>query len=297
MLYHINIDEYLDNADSSVPEYKNRVRIYLQKLENETNNIINKFSTDPVISNCIKGRDLRQIKGTSDLERDENGEVVKDGDKVKTVRTRGDTTEARFPNLLDSVSITIMRTALNTAREVYAKTYQEKFTEFIKSSSNPDKDEIGRAICYSMLYSKDNWTCTRITHMYRGGKTGRENRYTGRKGDYWPCTRYEYVGNLNNKNFELKEENQRNINKYRTYVKYTNDNLKNLLNNTSEKKHLIFNTFDSEIELHKTVLSVESYSDGICTIKEDNDCIYREHDCEGSTDKLVEVLYKKYILK
>ena len=295
MPYRINIDEYLDNADDSMPEYKNRIKIYLQKLETETSNIMNKFSTDPVISKCINGRDLRQIKGTADLERDKNGNLVKDGDKVKTVRTRGDKAEKRFPNLLDSVSNTIMKTALNTAREVYAKIYQEKFTELIKSTSNLDKDKIGRAICYSMLNSKANWTCTRITQLYRGGKKFFFNE--GKKGNYWPCTRYEYTGNLNNKNFELKEKNQGNIDKYKTYIRYTNDSLEALLKDTNEKKSLVFSTKAGGTELHKTVLSIESYSDGICKIKEDNDCIHKEYDCSINGGYLNQVLYKEYNLK
>ena len=115
----------MSKVDNSEQKYKDRIKIYLDKLNSSVSNVMNIFESDTIISKCINGRDLRQIKGTTDYQRNANGDIERDnkGNPIKKVKTRGDTAEARFPNLLDSVSTTVMRDAINVAQSVYSRKY------------------------------------------------------------------------------------------------------------------------------------------------------------------------------
>ena len=125
--YHINIDGYLENIKND--PYKNRVGTYLKKLDASVSNVMNKFYTDPVISKCIHGRDMRQITG-----------------KTQGVKQRNFTT-ARFPSLLDGVSSAVMKTAIDIAQIAYSKTYEKE----LKKMTDVQSDEIKKGMCYGSV--------------------------------------------------------------------------------------------------------------------------------------------------
>ena len=229
----------------------------------------------------------------SEYEKNDDNIIKTDdkGNPIRSLKARGDKTEGRFPNLLDSLSSRIAKQALDVSTAVYAKAYQEKMSELVKLS--PDPDKIAKALCYSMLDSEKNWNCTRRTVMHRQRDKNQE---------YFMCTRYEYIGKLH-KNFDLEEEKQKDSSKYRTFIKYTSKNLADLLGTTDttpSEKSLVIETKgrngDKNVVIHKTVFTVESYENGICKIKQDSDCIYKGYDCDrGGEINAIE--RKEYKLK
>ena len=306
-IYNIDKDGYITNIDNSDDDkYKERVKLYLEKLEKSVSNVMNKFSTDPIISNCMSGRDLKQIKGTStvkEYEKNADGSVKLDnkGDpQSKGIRARGDKTEGRFPNLLDSLSSRIAKQALDVSTAVYAKAYQEKMSELVKLS--PDPDKIAKALCYSMFKdsNKENWHCVKTAGLKRAKSEGKKH-----DNYYYPCVEYNYIGVLKTDNFDLKETDSRSNKsdkiKYRTFIKYTNTKLDNFLkdNLIEDKlpKEILYQTKandDKTTVLHETKITLGNYYNGVCEILQHNNCIYKQYDCSVNTDILSGTIKKIY---
>ena len=166
MPYHINIEDYLSKIDEE--KYKNRVELYLNKLDSSISSVMNKFSTDPIISKCIYGRDLRQIKGTStvkEYEKNADGSVKLDdkgNPQSKGIRARRDKTEGRFPNLLDSVSNIVMKNAIDVAQSVYAYSYAKE----LKKMTDSQLEEVKKAMCYAMTSSATTWKCIKWSENF-----------------------------------------------------------------------------------------------------------------------------------
>ncbi|MDR1826339.1 MAG: hypothetical protein LBQ49_01445 [Rickettsiales bacterium] len=105
----------------------------IETIEAELNNIagtinrtIGMIESDMEIQYCVKGRDLSQIQGTT--------------------RGRGNTTTARFPNLLDNQKILIAASALRQANENYNKKFNKEVSEATKSASL----DIAQYMCQNM---------------------------------------------------------------------------------------------------------------------------------------------------
>ena len=142
MPYHINIEDYLSKIDEE--KYKNRVELYLNKLDSSISSVMNRFNSDPVISKCISGRDMRQITG-----------------KTQVVKQRN-FTSGRFPNLLDSVSNIVMKNAIDVAQSVYAYSYAKE----LKKMTDSQLEEVKKAMCYAMTSSATTWKCLKWSENF-----------------------------------------------------------------------------------------------------------------------------------
>jgi len=242
MPYHINIDGYLSKIDST-DSYKNRVKTYLQKLDSSVSNVMNKFYTDPVISKCIHGRDMRQITG-----------------KAQGVKQRN-FSSTRFPNLLDSVSSRIMLNAINVAQIAYSKSYEKEFKKFSADKSEEDK----KAMCYGMTSSKDNWECVRNVDFFVWSTDTWDNL----------CVEYGYTPSLRFSTRSMKDGNKENY----THVKYTSDEINNYYKKANESKTLNIGDnfkrhhYRSNGKSHASTVQIDtSYSNGKCTITQKAIC-------------------------
>ncbi len=115
----IDIQDYVDFLSESnlVPaEYVPVADAVLYELENiqgTINRVVTMIEQDPKISYCINGRDLSQINGKG---------------------KNNNTTEARFPNLLNQTKIMIAISALRKAQDNYNAKYNEYIAKAMKEA-------------------------------------------------------------------------------------------------------------------------------------------------------------------
>ena len=124
----IDVDDYI----TKIKELKDNKNIpnaegIISAIEEELNNIagtinrtIQMIEQDPEIQFCVNGRDLSQITGD-----------------------KGDRTEARFPNLLNSVKMQIATAALRQAQDNYNK----KFTEEVAKATKDASADLAQYMC------------------------------------------------------------------------------------------------------------------------------------------------------
>jgi hypothetical protein len=100
----------------------------LLNIQGQVNRVMDMIKTDPKISMCINGRDMKQIGGKSGR----------------------DHTEARFPNLLNSVSASVINSALAQATQNYNRRLQEEMQKMAASGG----DEVANWKCIQMAEGK-----------------------------------------------------------------------------------------------------------------------------------------------
>ncbi|MBR4507004.1 MAG: hypothetical protein IKP24_00545 [Alphaproteobacteria bacterium] len=154
--YKIDVAKYLSEMDVTDPndeDYK-RVQATLTNLQNKINQKINLIANDPKIAMCLKGRDMKQIRGNRTKTKknadgtdvvDENGNVVTESDNQ---------TEGRFPHLMDDKMDMIVEAALEKAQDNYGKEYDKMFKEATEGMDN----KVKQALCASIA-NKPDLTC------------------------------------------------------------------------------------------------------------------------------------------
>ena len=118
----INVEDYISQLKKNNASVANKDAI-ISNITEELNNIagtinraISLIESDQRIQYCINGRDLTQINGISN-------------------RNNRNTTEARFPNLLNQYRVTIAMSALRKAQDNYNKKLEEAITKATKDAS------------------------------------------------------------------------------------------------------------------------------------------------------------------
>lgn len=224
--YHINIEDYLSKIDEKDDPYKNRVSLYLDKLDSSVSSVINKFKSDPVISKCINGRDLRQING-----------------KTQGVRKRS-FTEGRFPSLLDSVSNSVMKSAIDVAQSVYADTYAKE----LKKMTDSQSEEVKKAMCYAMTANTASWKCN--------------------KWKWWYCSEWEYADMMDSlftgKEGQILGERG---GKYSTSYTMAGAKLSEMLKLTKSANKTLYTTDPKSGSMLGSSEITTTYSEGICYLK------------------------------
>ena len=89
-------------------------------LMNSINNTIAAIESDPTVQFCMTGRKVQGLKVFD-----------KEGEKTGT---RNAKTEARFPNLIDTMKVTIAQSAFKKAQDNYNKKYKELDTQMRKDN-------------------------------------------------------------------------------------------------------------------------------------------------------------------
>ena len=120
----------LKNNNEGVPNSAAIIDTIEQELKNISgtiNRTISLIESDPKIQYCINGRDLSQING-------------------KNNRKGGNTTTARFPNLLYQYRTMIGLAALRQAQDNYNKKVEEKIAEASKNASV----DVAQYLCQKM---------------------------------------------------------------------------------------------------------------------------------------------------
>lgn len=124
----IGVAEYIETIKEKNKNVANAEGIF-SAIEEELNNIagtinrtIQMIEQDPEIQFCVNGRDLSQITGSDEK------------------------TEARFPNLLNSVKMQIATAALRQAQDNYNK----KFTEEVAKATKDASADIAQYMCQKM---------------------------------------------------------------------------------------------------------------------------------------------------
>ncbi|MCL1785669.1 MAG: hypothetical protein FWG39_00775 [Alphaproteobacteria bacterium] len=112
------IDEYMkefDNANkgvAGVSAARLRVKSELETVQRDINNIIREFENDPIVNQCIGGRDLSQVTGKA-----------------------GDYSTGRFPLMTNSYRTLIARAGLDRADMNHAARRAELRDEIVRESS------------------------------------------------------------------------------------------------------------------------------------------------------------------
>ncbi|MDR0449085.1 MAG: hypothetical protein LBG89_01325 [Rickettsiales bacterium] len=112
-----NITALKDSA-ASTDEIKETIQTELKNIQGQINRVMDMVKNDPKISMCINGRDMSQINGKGQ-------------------------TEARFPNLLMSLSASVANSALARASD----NYQKKLKEELKKASEGASEELANYKC------------------------------------------------------------------------------------------------------------------------------------------------------
>ena len=127
--YELDISDYANNikdVDNTSAAAKERVLSTLQSTQNKINQKIALLTSDPKISMCVNGRDMKQIRGKNSA--------------------KADTTDARYPHLLDSSIMAIINSGLDKAGKNYAKKYDELLSDVMEKQSDENKS----ALCAAM---------------------------------------------------------------------------------------------------------------------------------------------------
>jgi hypothetical protein len=136
--YEVDIESYLNSlaqngeiggtiAGIDIAQITDVIRAELESINGQINKVMQIFVTDPKISMCINGRDMTQISGANE-----------DGSS--------NITTARFPNLLQSVSATIVNSAIQKATE----NYNNKFNEVFQKASQDAAADVANYMCIQM---------------------------------------------------------------------------------------------------------------------------------------------------
>ena len=96
-------------------EYADAVVYELENIQGTINRVIKLIESDQKIQYCVNGRDLSQINGNR--------------------RGKNNTTQARFPNLLNQVKMQIATAALRKAQDNYNKKYNEYIAKAMQESN------------------------------------------------------------------------------------------------------------------------------------------------------------------
>ena len=121
----IGVADYIENVraqntKASDEDVINTIAAELNNIAGTINRTIDLIEQDPEIQYCINGRDLTQITGKA-----------------------GETTTARFPNLLNSVKMQIAVSALRKAQD----NYNAKVTEEIANATKNASADIAQYMC------------------------------------------------------------------------------------------------------------------------------------------------------
>lgn len=102
-----------------------RVVKEIENIQGAINRVIDMIESDQKIQYCVKGRDLKQITGEDD------------------------TTDARFPNLLNQVKMQIAVAALRQAQDNYNK----KYNEYIAKATEAQSTDIANLMCNKLPFA------------------------------------------------------------------------------------------------------------------------------------------------
>lgn len=102
-----------------------RVVKEIENIQGAINRVIDMIESDQKIQYCVKGRDLKQITGEDD------------------------TTDARFPNLLNQVKMQIATAALRQAQDNYNK----KYNEYIAKATEAQSTDIANLMCNKLPFA------------------------------------------------------------------------------------------------------------------------------------------------
>ena len=151
--YELDIDDYMDHTTDTAAA-KARIKSAIESVENKINQKIAILSQDSTINMCVYGRNMSQIRRSSDNNRE----------------STDDKTTPRFPNLLDSSVLAIVNSGMERANTNYTKKYNKLVGEALESQN----DDVKSVLCAAMAASSP--ICT----AYGTGSNGES-----------VCTKYE----------------------------------------------------------------------------------------------------------
>ena len=164
--YELDISDYSNQINNvqGTSAVKERVLSTLQSTQNKINQKIALLTSDTKISMCVNGRDMRQIRGKNSA--------------------KGDKTEARFPNLLDSSIMTIINSGLDKAGKNYAKKYEEIIANVMEEQG----DEKKNALCAAMAHQDDGKSKLQSVFLLlnkkkKNNEAGKKNNEAGMSGN------------------------------------------------------------------------------------------------------------------
>lgn len=150
--YEIDVSDYIDTSLKDYSqETKDRIEAALQATANKINQKIAILTSDPKISMCVYGRDLRNINGTAHTNTNDK-ETSADGTKT----TRKTEADARFPHLLDSSIMVIISSGLDRAGVNYAN----KLDTLVGESMENQSDDVKTAMCAALAMNPDQTDTT-----------------------------------------------------------------------------------------------------------------------------------------
>ncbi len=135
--YELDINDYADHLDKLADAdsaSKERVLSNLRGVQSKINQKIAVLTSDPKVSMCVYGRDMKQIRSRKDAP---------------------EKTTARFPNLLDSSINLIINSGLDQANNNYSKKFKEVMAEF----TDKQNDEVKTALCAAMASNDKGLKC------------------------------------------------------------------------------------------------------------------------------------------
>lgn len=145
--YELDINDYASNITGagSASAAKQRVLSTLGSVQNKINQKIALLTSDPKVSMCVYGRDMKQIRGRGEVKNRYGSDN----------NTDEDSTQARFPNLLDSSITAIINSGLDQA----SKNYSKKFNELLAKVTEQQNDEVKAAMCAAMASNGKSTKC------------------------------------------------------------------------------------------------------------------------------------------
>lgn len=143
--YEVDIAGYADHIPDSESVTKSRIVSTLQSTANKINQKIAVLSQDSKIKMCVQGRDMSQIRTREDAR---------------------DTSDARFPHLLDSAILAIVSSGIDQAN----KNYTEKYNELVSSALESADDQVKSVLCSAMASAEEpkcaKWSIGHICTEY-----------------------------------------------------------------------------------------------------------------------------------
>ena len=172
--YELDINDYYKNIEgisaaagtdaSKTSAAKERVLSTLRSVQGKINQKIAILTSDPKITMCINGRDMKQIRGRSAA-----GTETPNTRKLKTLKgVTVDLTNARFPHLLDSSIMLLINAGLEQADANYSKKYEELVAEVMEAQN----DQRRSALCAAMASNPDKDLSTKYGNLFTTGKAG-----------------------------------------------------------------------------------------------------------------------------
>ena len=165
--YTLQIDEYIKNLGiNESDEDVKRVRAALVNIQNKMSQKINQLTSDPTISMCLKGRDMKQIRGNrTRVKKNADGTDMVD-EEGKAITESDNQTEGRYPHLLDEKMEKIFAAALNKAEENYGKQYEEMLSEAMKNADETQKKKMCNLIASNVGLRCDSGYTKGVCHKY-----------------------------------------------------------------------------------------------------------------------------------